>query len=327
MAEHPAQESADLATLDTDINLLATDQRPLGDICAGCAELTERIERLERRLSQLDSPPAQAALGTTLCYWLCVGFHALLCFGSFGSDNTASFAYIFVIGGCGTLAVCHVLSTRTFIAKTARSALSLAIVTSTIGLTMWLTDQNDLEDLFQVTALYLPVLVFAGWIVAKSFVWTRGWRIIPPGGSKQFSKPSIRDLMMITVVAAILFGAFRFTIGDVADDLADEWMAFLIYIAAPVGTASLITVFLARVILSPREWVSIGQLILAIFAAIGSVILLYAMLLGLDGVDGDFSDLTTLLIYCATSAGLGMISPLVTFALMRSAGYRFAGRA
>ena len=73
------------------------EDQPLGDVCAGCAELTQRIEELERRLARVETSSTSTFMSAWTCYWSCVGFHALLVFVSFQSDSWESFGYSFLV--------------------------------------------------------------------------------------------------------------------------------------------------------------------------------------------------------------------------------------
>ncbi len=43
-------------------------------------------------------------------------------------------------------------------------------------------------------------MLLTAWFVAKTFVWTRGWRMVAPGGDRESAKLRIRHLLIYTLI-------------------------------------------------------------------------------------------------------------------------------
>ena len=322
MSEAPTQPKYD--PIDAEDVPSPADDQPLGDICAGCEELTLRLERLERRLAELEYPSREQSFSTLHCYWLCVALHALVAFAGI-DDEGLTFGYRFLMGACGTLAVCHVLTTRPVLEKFGRTLLAVIVVSLSMMLSGWISEMMEPIDLLSALSVYLPIMIVSGWLTAKVCVWTRGWRIIPPQGNREFPKLKIGDLMLVTLLAAAAFGAGRWALGDDEVGLA-ELLNVSLFLSLPVVTSAVISVFLARVQLTQRPTVSFGALAMVMPLALIAVTLVYVLLRGLM-TDWGLDDLYQLIWYSLTTTMIGMVSPVFTFSLMRAARYRFAGSA
>ena len=90
-------------------NAVAGEDQAVGDVCAGCVELVTRVDRLEHAIEELlsvrsdpsigiEETGSYVAFGTTACYWLCVGIHALLVFLCSSSEITFTALYGLLIG-------------------------------------------------------------------------------------------------------------------------------------------------------------------------------------------------------------------------------------
>ncbi len=295
--------------------------------CVGCRALTERVEKLERQLAELESKEivVRASLSPAAHYWICLAAHALTVFGVCASSMFYAYATIVFLGAIGTAAVAHVFSTRSVAEKTMRTLFSSSVVAGSGLLALGMNEEAGLDGFLPALLLYVPPIVVASWFVAKLFVWVRAWRLVPPGYPSEAPKLQIRHLMISTLMIAIYLGAVRYAVGDQEEYWSIEVFAMLAYVALPVGFVTLFSCVLARIMLTARRRHIVRNAILFAFSTVIAAFFSYAGLLVImgEGLSMDADEMVGLAIYAIVGLAAIFISPVFTFALMRSAGYRF----
>lgn len=296
------------------------------DYCAGCEALTQRVEQLEQHLAALSSRmvpfPEATVLSTPGCYWLTIGIHCVL-FGlmSMGIELLGVLLYPFAMGAVGSLVVCHVLANRSVIHKFSRTLLSAVCICSVITLGLGLISGSSFEIL-QMQLLFVPPMFCASWFAAKIFVWTRGWMIIPPSNDGVKLPMKIRDIFFVTLVVAVYFGVARAFAGESPLDLDDQesWPVLAIGIVACM-LGALAAAMIARGALVPKirfRWL-IGAYLATTLGSLAMVV----GFLAFSGELADGSEIVAYLFYGLLGSALVILSPMITFLLMRSARYRF----
>lgn len=317
-----ASDEAVLAMVEPEL-LDPSQDMPLLDTCQGCQELKLRVQRLEKDLEALKRPSPTPILGTTACYWITVAAHCLL-LGTLGmAVEAVGFAvYPFIAGAIGSLAVCHVLPVRTIVHKFARTCLSATIVSTCLLLPVWVTSGVEYASLIAFPLFYLPPAFLSAWFIAKLFVWIRGWKILPKGHDGTVPMTSIWDLLTLTFIAAVYLAMCRLVLASDSIDMDTEenWYLVAVCLAAAIA-GSLTSILTARGLLTENgirfRWL-FGAAIYA-FSIVGAMSTI-ALLTG-DASVGD------LLIFMASFLPWSLailVSPVITFALMRVAGYRIS---
>ncbi len=290
------------------------------EVCAGCRELTLRVERLEARLAAGFDVGSQA-LGTTACYWICLAVHAVVTFTLCSSAFTVSIAMLPLLGAFGTAVVCHVLSTRPILEKSLRTLLSFSLVILSAVIPMQIAGVMDMTDIFPTVMIYSPPMFFSGWFVAKLFVWIRRWRIAPPGYNTELPKLKIRHLMGSTLVVAVYLGGTRYLASGEIDFSGTELLLGMAYVAIPTAVATILASVMARLILSRRGHL-IRNLLLFTTITFISGMLIYAIISMYSGTEIGGEEMMMLVTYgVALLVGL-LASPAFTFAMLRQSGYR-----
>ncbi|MDA1054003.1 MAG: hypothetical protein O3C40_26435, partial [Planctomycetota bacterium] len=77
----------------------------------------------------------------------------------------------------------------------AKKSFTALLVGASAIVAMSLADFGTANDLMPGICIYLPFLGGGVWLVAKIFVWTRGWRLVPPHGASEFPKLRIWHLL------------------------------------------------------------------------------------------------------------------------------------
>lgn len=323
--------SSDLATL---VRIDAGNQPPESspqEACAGCRELTARVERLEAALAArpLGTGPLtdSTALTTTACYWTCVGVHACVLFLMYAVEPLLQFGLMGTIGAVATLVAVQVLSTRPIHVRTARTLLTTLIVTFAAMLGLWVGQDAEFMEIMPFMLLMYPPVFASGWLVAKLFVWVGGWRVVPPGKSSEYPRLGILHLLLCTLVIALYLGLNRLLIQDISDWIGEDVAGTLAYICIPMALCTVVACVLARILLVE----SIPKAIVACaLLGVGTTITMLAVCILIFALWGEFSFdaeiMLGLLIY-SIPLTLGVFASAGgTFSLMRVAKYRFAGR-
>ncbi len=304
---------------------LVADDAASQSQCDGCRQLAQRVERLEKQIREIqDRGVISANLGTTSCYWICMGVHVFGTFCLFSNMFLIQLGIVSLVGACGTAAVCHVFSTRSIPEKTLRTLLSCGIVASAAVLALAMQDSLDIAEFFPALLLYLLPMLVSGWFVAKVFVWTRSWRLVPPGYPDDYPKLQIRHLMACTLFVAIYLGVARWAIDDVSELLGDDVVLVFAYIAVPMVLATLFSSILARILLSRKSTKIVRNLCLFSAAMVLLVVVGYcAVYVWFGGESVDMDELVLIVVYMFIGL-LGLFaSPVFTFAMLRAAGYRW----
>jgi hypothetical protein len=300
------------------------EREPLRDVCPGCADLAIRVERLERQLAARTEDVAGSPLGATGCYWICIGVHAFVTFGLFSNEIGLQFGMLAMAGAVGTLAVCHVLSTRPMHTKLLRSLLSITIVGTSAIIAMALADMGDAGDLLRAICVYVPFFVGSAWFVAKIAVWTRGWRVVPPGGASEFPKLRIWHLLLCTFVVAVYLALVRLLVTDTEELLSAEMVGVVLYVTLPAAVCTVFACALAKVILlqnNPRVFLkATGLVLIALMVTVGGWILVFV----LSGEVDNILEVSLALALYAPLTVIGVFaSPCFTFLMLWIANYRF----
>jgi len=302
----------------------SSEREPLRDVCAGCAELAKRVERLERQLAARTEDVAAPTLSATGCYWICIGVHAFVTFGLFSNQIGVQFGMLAMAGAVGTLAVCHVLSTRPIHTKLLRSLLSVTIVGTSAIIAMALADLGDAGDLLRASCVYVPFFVGSAWFVAKIAVWTRGWRVVPPRGASELPKLRIWHLLLCTFVASVYLALVRWLITDTEDLLSPEMAGVVLYVTLPAAACTAFACALAKAILlqnNSRVFLKATGLVLsALMVSVGGWTLVFVLS---GGVDNILEVSLALALYAPLTVIGVFASPCFTFLMLRIANYRF----
>ncbi|MEO8270800.1 MAG: hypothetical protein ABI557_13840 [Aureliella sp.] len=296
----------------------------LGDVCAGCSELSARVERLEIAMESLRGVVPAQQLRTTACYWITLGVHCFFFWIlSAGIEMLAMHLYAALSGAVGSLAACHVLPIRPVTHKFLRSVLSVALVGTAVMLPLMVAADLELVAVLPLLLIYVAPCFAAAWFAAKLFVWLGGWRIVPPGHSNNWPPMKIRDYFVVTLIAALYFGACRAMLSGNNVELSDPQSMYILAAIACAGLicASVATLMARGLLMHPP---AIGWRWL--FAASGVLIAVFFCLTGYsalqsEGLEG-MSQWVVYSAFCLTYVLMCMLSPLTTFLLMRSAGYR-----
>ena len=316
-------ESVDKAAR-TPSDSASSERRPLGDVCGGCRELEERVERLERHLLEKVAEVSTPALSTTGCYWICVSVHAFVTFSLCSNELGIQFGMLVIAGAVGTLAVCHVFSTRPIHVRIMRSLLSMAIVGGSALVAVSQGNLSTASDLLPAVQIYLPLLAGSAWFVAKLFVWTRGWMLVPPNGASEFPKLRIWHLFLATLVAAVYLAIGRVLIDDTDVFLGGEMMLLVLYITFPTAVCTVFACVLARIILQPPNPKKVLQATLLGTSAFALAALGWGVLILISGDADSIVELSLMVAFYAPLAALGVFaSPGFTFLMLRTAKYRF----
>jgi hypothetical protein len=290
--------------------------------------LTERVEKLERLIAgrnELLKDPAPM-IGTKGAYWFCVGGHAFLTFLFASSEALLMFGVIFWLGSIATLAVCHVLPVRPMHLRVLRTGLSVLIVYSAGLCGLWFGEITDLQSVMGPTAFVFPIVFVVTCLVAKSFVWIRGWRILAPGQPDEMIKLKISHLMGFTLLFATYLAFARLYLTEEFVE-ANEIFSGTITVLVPVVCCTLFSCFLARQVLlrrNPHRFRDFGILFGLGSLVIFGVIAVFSMV-GESGMETVLGVTAGYVLPCLFGV---LASSGLTFAVMRSAGYRFAsGRA
>lgn len=290
------------------------------DFCSGCRALELRVEKLEAMLAAAQVQPVDSQLGTTACYWICVGVHALFAFLGCANEMFVTLAWTAFLPFIATLAVCHVLTTRSILHRFGRTVLSCTIIVSVSLLALQLGEIAEPSDILPFLLMVLPPAITASWLTGKLFVWVAGWRIVPPGKLSTLIKLQIRHLMICTLVVAGLLAVGRATLGP--EDWDSDYLMMAVFAVVPCMFCTVITSVLARSIMTKSK----GQLALSLtlisLTSLIAVVLLTMLLTILAGeFDSESMILTSL--YSLPMIISMMLSSLGTFTLMKSAGYTF----
>lgn len=306
-----------------------TDRSALGttgeNICAGCRSLTLRVEQLENRLATLTSDSVAAPhLGTTACYWICIGVHAFAVFAAMGTPLGVTFGGIAILSAFGTWSVCHVLATRGFTEKILRSCLSASIVTAAALVPLVLIIELDYEDFFPMLLLGLPACMLSGWIICKLFVWVRGWRIVPPGYQSEYPRLQIRNLLVVTLMVAGYLALIRLSVDELSDLVDDELLMMTVYAVIPTSLSTLFACFWARILLTSRTGKIARNLVLMLLVTPLVLGLFYlGLIASIQGFSSiDLESMLTIPVYAMLATILLGTSPVFSFVMLRSAGYR-----
>lgn len=291
-------------------------------VCDGCRDLTLRVERLEQHLAALPIGNPHK-LTTNACYWICVAVHAVLTFMLMSSALMVQVGLVMLLGAIGTATSTHVLSSRPTYKKLPRTMAAFAIVTGSGLLSISMADLVDVTEFVSTLMIYLPVLLGCSWFVAKLFVWTRGWRIVPPGEPDVSAKLQIRQLLFCTLLIAIYLGSVRyFFFEELAEVSASELALSLVYFVVPVSASTLFACLISRILLSPsghlvRNLCLLGSFLLLLTA------LVYGIFFAINGGESLGSETVVALMTYGMVALTGILaSPAFTYTMMRWANYR-----
>jgi hypothetical protein len=318
MSVQPTEESLPVLQEDT-----SSDRESFGGVCAGCYELTERVERLEQKLAAHSEEVSLPTLDTTRCYWICIAVHALVMFCLFSNEDAVSFGGLALCGATGTLMVCHVFSTHAIHAKILRSLLSISVVAVASILAMGMADMSDPEELLALIWVFSPFLFTSGWLVAKVVVWSRGWRIVPPNHASEFPKLHISHLLLCTFLVAAYLAIGRVLIGDNEDLLGAEMAISALYIALPTSVCTFFACALARIIMGPDRhnlYKRVTLLAIAAFLTSGAA---YTLLAIFSGESDPEVFMLLAILSLQTTVGV-FASSCFTFLMLRIAKYRLA---
>lgn len=293
--------------------------------CDGCKELAERVERLEQLLADRGLDVTPHNLSTTECYWICIGMHAMgvciLC----AAEPLVQFGMMMSLGAIATLVVTQVFSTRPIHQRILRTLLSVSLVVGAAMMGLWMGDVAAPSDVFPYALMLFPPVFASGWIVAKLLVWTRGWRIVPPGYSTSYPKLGILHLMLCTMMCAVYLAANRMMVDDLESWFGEDFITTIIYLCVPAAACTAISCCLARILL---ERSSASAWLRCLALAVASVACMSVLVLGLFATAGVFTVsgeiVLALMLYVLPLIGGVFVSSGSTFALMRIANYRFA---
>ncbi len=315
-------------------SILRTDVPSASDgvssVCQSCAELTARVEQLERQLElqlagQRDDLANESKMTPTKCGWVCIMVHAFVAFCMFTSIYAMQLGILFLAGSFGTVIASQVFSTRSIPVRLLRTVFSVGIVVAAVMAALGFQDVDQVSGIVPLVLVVLPFIAAAGAFVAYCFVWTRGWKLVPPGSPNLSSKLQIRHLLACTLLVAIYLSALRFWADEISDAAVDEdTLAIMFYWAIPVVICTLGSSVLARIILSHRHQRLGKRLGIFLGGAFGLIALLTAALFAVSGEAlGSNTMMVGVLIYSNVITFFVFLSPLFTFLMMRSAKYRF----
>ena len=298
------------------------------EVCAGCAALTVRLEKLEQQVAAFEQRdallfPEPTPLGTTACYWLTIAIHCVIfCFTAIGIHALSLLFYSLLMGSIGSLTVCHVMVNRTVLHRFARTLLSVACVgiVATLPLTQ---SMGSMRSLIDMQLILIPPVSLGAWFVAKAMVWTQNWMIIPRGTDGTRHRMKISDYFVVTLIVAVYSSMLRGFVDISSLDLSDSssWATlFWPVLASFLGVPSAAMVARGTLVAKIRiKWLLGAYLV----TAIGLVVILGSYTLLVDR-SGRTSEFILCFAYAAICSALSLVSPLITFLLMRSAQYRFS---
>jgi hypothetical protein len=173
--------------------------------------------------------------------------------------------------------------------------------------------------------IYFPPIFAGGWLVAKLFVWIRGWKIVPPRYSSQYPRLQIQHLLLCTFFFAAYLAVGQLLEIDAADWIDIGMFATLFYLGIPLIVCVSVSSLLAKIVLSvPSERVVFRVLLLAFFSTLLLALVCLAVVPLLTDFTMDWETTLGLFVYIAPM-GVGVFaSSGGTFAMMRLAGYQFA---
>ncbi len=288
------------------------------ETCAGCLALSQRVERLEQALGTVIATARPPVLNTTFCYWIIIALHSLLlslmlC----GIDALSLIIYPFLVGSVGSLAVCHALANRSVAHKFARSLLSACVVCGVASVPLITQMGSTFNELFEAMLIYIPLTFGCAWLAAKLFASARGWLILPPGVGAARIPFKISDILIVTLIAAVYFTAARALLDAEVLDFADaDTLAMLGVIGLVSLVGGVMAACVARGCLTTRPRVQLRWIVGACALAAG----------GMIGVLGYYyfeaGDAIIFLFYATACSLACVVSPAITFLLMRTANYR-----
>lgn len=289
--------------------------------CTGCEELELRVARLERA-SATSSLGDETKLGTTMCYWVCVGAHGMFAFFASCVPQFIAYCLPISIASLATLSICHVVSTRPVGHRSLRTILSVAVVMLPMLAGFYLSQGIDVTDLFSILFFFAPPAIACCWLIAKLFVWIAGWRIVAPSGSVNHPKLLIRHILVTTLLMAGVFAISRGFEIDPESVAGNDILMLVVYACLPAAFCTCIGCFLARNIFTKSG----NQLVVSLIVlSVISTVVLVGLIAAILGVVGELE--TESFLYLAfygllTVAGIGL-STGGTFVMMRLAGYEF----
>ncbi|MFK8112678.1 MAG: hypothetical protein AB8B91_10760 [Rubripirellula sp.] len=296
--------------------------------CEGCRELAARVERLEHalRLSQQEAEPPLNPLGTRSCYWICVLAHALFASALFTTSEFVVYGLMLSAGAVATMTVCQVFSTRPVHVRSLRSALSIGIVSSAVVWTMWIADVAEPFDILPLLFACYPPIFVSSWLVAKVFVWSRGWKIDPPGQSAKYPQLRIQHLMVCTLLVAAYLGIARMFFSTSLAWDGGEFLGMVLYGCVPTIISTTLSCLLARIILGRSGKgrklglaILIGGLALLMLCLIPMISLFF-------GEGWNWAMITSLSLTMLPLLVGVVISSGGTFAMMRFANYQLKSK-
>ncbi len=294
-----------------------------GGICSGCLALAERVERLEEVVARQGLRVSVPILGTTACYWIVIAIHSILfAIMTAGVESLGTLIYAFLTGSIGSLTVCHVFAVRSFTHKLVRTLLSVTVVSLAASIPFVLQLEGDFSDLFLMLLLYLPPCIFSAWFMLKIVAWTRGWRIVPPGSDGTKPPMKIREIFGLTLIVAVYLGACRVLIDFEEFDFSDgDILVMLAYIAVASFFGAVPAALLARGVLVASQKIRIRWAVASFILLTTTIICMTAFFLVQNGDSVQRQQLFIYGAYAVFAALLCALSPVITFLLMRSAGY------
>ena len=299
--------------------------------CDGCRDLRKRVEHLESLLQRggyvgrsAQRPPVR--MSTHTCYAICLFFHAMLLAITCNDDLMILAGLPLVCGAISTLAICHALANRSVALKMLRSWVSFAVCMFAVTIPMILSSGWSVFE--SVLGLYSTIVVtvcgISCWSVAKVFGLCTGWRIIVPGikGAKQPLR--VQDLLAITLFAAVWLAAMRFFADEFSEYASTEATAIIGILALTSALTTIIGILVARMLLNESGYVPFGRLALTVLSGAGLVsVLVLIVIISLEAGSWD----SEVLLYVASWSIFFASSPLLTFTLMRFAGYEMPSMA
>lgn len=320
MSSEPPQDLGELTRVDRP----AESAHRLAGSCEGCRELTARIERLEQAFALSAASAGSYRMGTTRCYWICVGAHALSTMMLFCSEALIQLAMMMSIGAVGTLGVCQVLSTRPIHLRLPRTLLSTSVVATAAVLGMWVGDVAEPTDVLPGIVVLFPPAFAGVWLVAKLFVWIGGWRIVPPNHATEYPRLRIQHLLLCTMLAAAYLALGRTMSAEIEGWLNDDLNVMIVYLLVPTTICTIVSCLMARIVLSsPTAYIVSRALVLG-FATIPLMAITFALALAcLGGLDVDWQSLLGVMPYAIPLTIGACASSGWTFSMMRLADYRF----
>lgn len=292
------------------------------ETCDGCQALRERVDKLEAEIKSVVLVRSAPMLDTTSCYWTTVGIHCLLfMIMAAGLSTMGITIYAFLAGAVGSLATCHVFPVRSVLQKLLRTLLTTTLVTLAASMPLMMQMGFEVGTLFQVLLVYIPFTFLPAWLACKIFAWSRGWLIVIPGKSPTIPKMKISDLIGVTTIVAVYFGGCRLVIDP--DMLAINSSVVMLFAAVFVVAliTSLAIALFARGFLSQPQ-VHFKSIFGAIAIVLGAMTAFSVYFIFANGDLAEWPEILVYLYHAAMSTLLCMLSPFITFMLMRAASYQ-----